>query len=244
MAHRGTVYYIIGSFCGMTANRTEEFILHSDRTQNIRKAMLLYAVTDRAWVGDSTLYAQVEQCLKGGATLVQLREKHLSHDEFVAEAKQMVRLCHAYGVPCLINDDVQVCLESGADGVHVGQDDMEADDVRALLGPDRIIGVSAHNVAEAQLAEQRGADYLGVGAVHSTGTKTDAAPLTPGQLAEICASVSIPAVAIGGIKLDNLMELAGTGVAGAAIVSGIFAAEDIQAATAALRARAEEMVRR
>lgn len=213
-----------------------------DKTQHMKDAMLLYAVTDRAWVGNSTLYAQVEQCLKGGATLVQIREKGLAHKEFVAEAKEIVVLCHQYHVPCIINDDVQACLESGADGVHVGQDDMEAGDVRAILGEDKIIGVSAHSVAEAQLAEQRGADYLGVGAVHSTGTKTNVVPLTHQDVCDICASVSIPAVGIGGIKLDNIMELAGTGVAGVAIVSGIFAADNIQAATQALRERAEEMV--
>ena len=214
-----------------------------DKAQRVADAMRLYAVTDRAWTGTSTLYQQVEQCLKGGATLVQIREKGLSHADFVAEAKELVQLCHRYGVLCLINDDVQACLESGADGVHVGQDDMEAGDVRALLGEEKIVGVSAHSVAEAQLAQARGADYLGVGAVHSTGTKEDAAPLTHGELCAICASVTIPCVAIGGIKLDNMMELAGTGVAGVAIVSGIFAADDIQAATAALRARAEELVR-
>ncbi|MGM9629897.1 thiamine phosphate synthase [Butyricicoccus sp.] len=213
-----------------------------DKAQQVKNAMLLYAVTDRAWTGDNTLYQQVEQCLKGGVTLVQIREKGLSHEAFVEEAKDIVQLCHSYGVLCLINDDVQACLESGADGVHVGQDDMEAGDVRALLGEEKIIGVSAHSVAEAQLAQSRGADYLGVGAVHSTGTKTDAAPLTHQDISDICASVAIPCVAIGGIKLDNMLELAGTGVAGVAIVSGIFAAKDIQTATAALRARAEELV--
>lgn len=213
-----------------------------DKAQQVRQAMLLYAVTDRAWVGDGTLYEQVEQCLKGGATIVQIREKGLDHAAFVAEAREMVQLCHRYGVMCIINDDVQACLDSGADGVHVGQDDMAAGDVRAMLGEDKIVGVSAHSVEEAQLAQRCGADYLGVGAVHSTGTKTDAAPLTHAQIRDICASVSIPAVAIGGIKLDNLMELSGTGVAGVAIVSGIFAADDIQAATQALLARSKEMV--
>lgn len=204
--------------------------------------MLLYAVTDRAWVGDGTLYDQVEQCLKGGATLVQIREKGLSHADFVVEAKDIVALCHRYGVLCVINDDVQACLESGADGVHVGQDDMEAGDVRALLGEDKLIGVSAHSVEEALLAEKRGADYLGVGAVHSTGTKTDAAPLTYAQIQEICGSVSIPSTAIGGIKLDNMLELKGTGVAGVAIVSGIFAAPNIQTVTEALLVQAKRLV--
>lgn len=210
--------------------------------QTVKEAMLLYAVTDRAWVGDGTLYDQVEQCLKGGATLVQIREKGLSHADFVVEAKDIVALCHRYGVLCVINDDVQACLESGADGVHVGQDDMEAGDVRALLGEDKLIGVSAHSVEEALLAEKRGADYLGVGAVHSTGTKTDAAPLTYAQIQEICGSVSIPSTAIGGIKLDNMLELKGTGVAGVAIVSGIFAAPNIQTATEALLVQAKRLV--
>ncbi|MDO4287272.1 MAG: thiamine phosphate synthase [Eubacteriales bacterium] len=213
-----------------------------DKKEAVKKAMLLYAVTDRAWVGERTLYEQVEECLKGGATLVQIREKGLSHEAFVAEAKDIVALCHSYGVLCVINDDVQACLESGADGVHVGQDDMEAGDVRALLGEDKIIGVSAHSVEEAQLAEKHGADYLGVGAVHATGTKTDASPLTWQDIKNITQSVSIPTTAIGGIKLDNMLELKGTGVAGVAIVSGIFAAADIEAATKALLAQAERLV--
>lgn len=207
-----------------------------------KKALLLYAVTDRAWVGTGTLYDQVEQCLKGGATMVQIREKGLSHEEFVAEAKNIVALCHTYHVPCIINDDVQACLESGADGVHVGQDDMNAREARAILGKDKIIGVSAHSVEQAQLAEQCGADYLGVGAVHSTGTKTNTTPLTYEQIKAICQSVSIPAAAIGGIKLDNILELRGTGVAGAAIVSGIFAAQDIQSATQQLFIQARKLV--
>ncbi|MDO4173860.1 MAG: thiamine phosphate synthase [Eubacteriales bacterium] len=213
-----------------------------DKKEAVKKAMLLYAVTDRAWVGGRTLYEQVEECLKGGATLVQIREKGLDHAAFVAEAKDIVALCHSYGIPCVINDDVQACLESGADGVHVGQDDMEAGDVRALLGEEKIVGVSAHSVEEAQLAEKRGADYLGVGAVHATGTKTDANPLTWEEIRQIVHSVDIPATAIGGIKLDNMLELKGTGIAGVAIVSGIFAADDIEAATRALRAQAERLV--
>lgn len=213
-----------------------------DKKEAVKKAMLLYAVTDRTWVGGRTLYEQVEECLKGGATLVQIREKGLDHAAFVAEAKDIVALCHSYGIPCVINDDVQACLESGADGVHVGQDDMEAGDVRALLGEEKIVGVSAHSVEEAQLAEKRGADYLGVGAVHATGTKTDANPLTWEEIKQIVHSVDIPATAIGGIKLDNMLELKGTGIAGVAIVSGIFAADDIEVATRALRAQAERLV--
>lgn len=216
--------------------------MKSDRQEQMKAALLLYAVTDRSWLGNATLADQVEQCLKGGATLVQLREKGLDHEMFVAEAKQIVQLCHQYGVWCIINDDVQACLDSGADGVHVGQDDMEAGSVRMLLGDDKIIGVSAHSVSEAQRAQRQGADYLGVGAVHTTDTKTDASALTRQNICEICASVSIPSVAIGGIKPDNIMELAGTGVAGTAIVSGIFAAEDIQAASAALLEQVKQVV--
>lgn len=213
-----------------------------NRKQAVKDAMLLYAVTDRAWVGARTLYEQVEECLKGGATIVQIREKGLNHEDFVAEAKKIVKLCHRYGVMCIINDDVKACLESGADGVHVGQDDMEAGDVRALLGEDKIIGVSAHNVEEALLAQKRGADYLGVGAVHATGTKSEAKPLTWQDIKDICDSVTIPITAIGGVKLDNMLELRGTGVDGVAIVSGIFAAPNIEQATAQLLAQARKLV--
>lgn len=213
-----------------------------NRKQAVKNAMLLYAVTDRAWVGARTLYEQVEECLKGGATIVQIREKGLNHEDFVAEAEEIVKLCHRYGVMCIINDDVQACLESGADGVHVGQDDMEAGDVRALLGEDKIIGVSAHNVEEALLAQKRGADYLGVGAVHATGTKSEAKPLTWQDIKDICDSVTIPITAIGGVKLDNMLELRGTGVDGVAIVSGIFAAPNIEQATAQLLAQARKLV--
>jgi len=193
-----------------------------------RETMLLYAVTDRAWTGELTLYQQVERALKGGVTCVQLREKELPKGEFLAEAREIGALCRAYGVPFIVNDDVEVAIACGADGVHVGQSDMEAGRVRAAVGGNMLLGVSAETVEEAVRAEKAGADYLGVGAVFPTSTKPDAAAVSRRTLQEICAAVSIPVTAIGGIDLDNILELSGTGVDGVALVSAIFAAEDIE----------------
>ena len=185
---------------------------------------------------------QIETVLQSGATLLQLREKDLPEDEFLEEAKAVKRLTDRYGVPLIINDNVQVALACNAAGVHVGQQDMEAQDVRALLGKNKIIGVTAKTVEQAQKAEQAGADYLGSGAVFGTLTKPDALPMTMERLRDITQSVSIPVVAIGGIEEHNLMMLKGSGVAGAAVVSAVFAAEDVGAATKTLRALADEMV--
>ena len=185
-----------------------------------KEDMLLYAVTDRAWTGEKTLMEQVKEALDGGITFLQLREKELIDIRIVREAKDMKALAAAYHVPFIINDNVELALAIGADGVHVGQDDMEAGKVREKLGPDKIIGVSAHSVEEAVEAEKNGADYLGAGAVFSTSTKEDAGALSMETLKAICSSVSIPVVAIGGIKEKNILSLKGTGVAGAAIVSG------------------------
>ena len=207
-----------------------------------KKDLLLYAVTDRAWLNGETLCSQVEKAIKGGATFIQLREKNLDQKHFLEEALEIQKLCKKYNVPFVINDNVEIAKEIDADGVHVGQDDMEAGDVRALLGEDKIIGVSAHNVEEALLAQKRGADYLGVGAVHATGTKSEAKPLTWQDIKDICDSVAIPITAIGGVKLDNMLELRGTGVDGVAIVSGIFAAPNIEQATAQLLAQARKLV--
>ena len=200
------------------------------------KTMRLYAVTDRAWTGRQTLYEQVEDALRGGATCVQLREKTLAREEFLREAVKIGALCRRYGVPFLINDDVGIALESGADGVHVGQSDMAAGKVRALIGPDKILGVSAQTVEEALLAEREGADYLGVGAVFPTGTKADANAVSYDTLRDICAAVSIPVIAIGGITKDNVARLSGSGIVGVAVVSAIFAQPDIPAATRELKA--------
>ena len=208
-----------------------------------RKHLLLYAVTDRAWTGEHTLYEQAEAALRGGATCLQLREKDMDMDAFANEAAQIRALCHRYGVPFLVNDSVEVARRAGADGVHVGQRDMPADKVRALLGPGCIVGVSAQTVEQALEAERRGADYLGVGAVFSTSTKRDAAPVSRRTLREICAAVSIPVCAIGGITLENAPTLAGTGIAGLAVVSAVFAAPDIEAAAQALHRAALALVK-
>ena len=207
-----------------------------------KKDLLLYAVTDRHWLNGATLYEQVEQALKGGATFVQLREKNLDKEHFMEEAGQIKELCREYKVPFVINDSVDIALEMDADGVHVGQSDMEAGDVREKLGPDKIIGVSAQTVEQALLAEKRGADYLGVGAVFHTGSKADATDVSRETLKEICAAVKIPVVAIGGITKDNLKELSGSGICGIAVISAIFAQPDIEAGTRELRKRTEEMV--
>ena len=194
-----------------------------------KKAMVLYAVTDRMWTGEKTLYQQVEEALRGGVTCVQLREKELGQEEFLREAMEIGALCRKYQVPFLINDNVEVALRCGADGIHVGQEDMAAGAVRALVGEDMIIGVSAHTVEEALEAVKNGADYLGVGAVYSTSTKEDAGVVSKQTISDICRAVDVPVVAIGGLNKENIPQLAGTGVDGVALVSAIFGAKDIEA---------------
>lgn len=206
-----------------------------------REDLLLYAVTDRKWLAPGERLAdKVAEAVAGGATFVQLREKALARDAFVDEARELKALCAARGVPFVVNDDVSIALEVGADGVHVGQSDMEAGSVRDLIGPGRILGVSAETVEEALLAESRGADYLGVGAVFPTGSKDDAKAVSRETLAAICAAVKIPVIAIGGITLGNLPTLAGTGICGVAVISAIFAQKDVRAAAAALAAAARQ----
>lgn len=205
--------------------------------------LLLYAVTDRSWLGEQTLYEQVEEALKGGATFVQLREKELDSEAFLAEAVAIQKLCRKYQVPFVINDNVEIALQMNADGVHVGQSDMEAGNVRSLLGKDKILGVSAQTVEQAILAEQRGADYLGVGAVFHTGSKADADDVSHETLKAICKAVSIPVVAIGGIGKHNVLELKGSGICGIAVISAIFAAKDIQSATAELKILTKQAVK-
>lgn len=207
-----------------------------------KKDLLLYAVTDRHWLNGETLYSQVEKTLEGGTTFVQLREKELDEEKFLEEAKEIKELCRRYQVPFVINDNVEIALAMDADGVHVGQSDMEAGDVRAKLGPDKIIGVSAQTVEQARLAEERGADYLGVGAVFHTDSKADAADVSHETLKAICEAVSIPVIAIGGISRDNVSELAGTGICGIAVISAIFAQKDIKNATKELKKLTKEMV--
>lgn len=205
--------------------------------------MLLYAVTDRAWLGDMTLYQQVELALKGGVTCVQLREKELSDEDFLAEAIEISALCKKYGVPFFINDNVDIAVKCKADGIHVGQEDMAAAKVRERVGEDMMIGVSVHSVSEALEAVAAGADCLGVGAMFSTSTKADASVLSKDTLRDICNAVDIPVVAIGGIGKGNIDKLKGTGVDGVALVSAIFSAEDIESECRELRKLSEEMVR-
>ena len=207
-----------------------------------KRHMLLYAVTDRAWTGKQTLYQQVEAALKGGVTCVQLREKALDEAAFLQEARDICALCRRYGVPLIVNDNVDVAVACGADGVHVGQEDMEAGEVRRRVGEDMILGVSVHTVEEARQAVRIGADYLGLGAVFPTGTKTDADVMPGDMLRAICGAVDVPTVAIGGLNRGNILQLSGSGVDGAALVSAIFGAEDIEKACRELRALAEEMV--
>ena len=200
-----------------------------------RKMLTLYAVTDRSWLGEETLYQQVEQALKAGVTMVQLREKNLSMEDFEKEARALLPLCHTYHAPLIINDDVELAKRTGADGVHIGQSDMEIKKAREILGSGKIIGVTAKTVEQAKAAEASGADYLGSGAVFGSSTKKDAIPLDHDLLQKICESVQIPVVAIGGITAENAMQLKGRGIAGIAVVSGIFACSDIGQAAAGLR---------
>lgn len=203
----------------------------------------LYAVTDRSWVGTQALYEQVEAALRGGVTCVQLREKELNPEDFLAEAKEIKTLCARYGVPLIINDNVELALKVDADGVHVGQEDMDARDVRGLIGPAKVLGVTAKTIEQAQKAQLAGADYLGSGAVFGSTTKPNARPMTKELLHSICQSVTIPVVAIGGIHRGNIASLAGTGIRGAAVVSGIFAAADIEEECFRLRAEIDRIVK-
>ena len=202
---------------------------------------ILYAVTDTSWLRGQTLAQQVEAALRGGATMVQLREKELEGEALEQEAREILAVCRKYGVPLLINDDVMLAKKIGAEGVHVGQSDMAAAEARSILGPDAIIGVTARTVEQAQAAEKAGADYLGSGAVFGTSTKKDAKPLDPAYFQQICESVSIPVVAIGGITANNIRQLEGRKMSGFAIVSGIFAAQDIEAQTKKLWKEAQEL---
>ena len=193
------------------------------------EALRLYAVTDRHWLNGRTLVECVEQAIDGGATFVQLREKDLDEDSFLNEARALKKLCATRGVPFVVNDNVMIAKEVCADGVHVGQSDMACLEARRILGPEKIIGVSACTVEQALLAERQGADYLGVGAVFATGSKADA------------ESVSFPVVAIGGISVGNVHELKESGIAGVSVISAIFANDDIRAATKILAGKVAEV---
>ena len=204
----------------------------------------LYAVTDRSWSADEAdFWRRVSEAMEGGAQVVQLREKHLSHEAMLRAAERFVALCRSHGAVSIINDDVEAAAASGADGVHVGQEDLEAGRARALLGPDKLIGVSAHNVEEALAAQAAGADYLGVGAAFVTDTKSDASPISRETIRAITAAVDIPVVAIGGIGPENILDLAGCGLDGVAVVSALFARADTGEAARQMRALAEQIAR-
>lgn len=207
-----------------------------------KEMLLLYAVTDRTWTTSQTLYQQVESAIKGGVTCVQLREKDLSEDLFLKEALEIKTLCNAYHIPFIINDNVEIALACHADGIHVGQTDMDFEKVRSIIGHHKILGVSVQTIEQAILAQKLGADYLGVGAVFSTSTKQDATPVSYETLKAICNAVSIPVVAIGGICKQNLLQLTGSGIDGVALISAIFASKDIQTECIQLKELAYTMV--
>ncbi len=210
--------------------------------KNLDKSLLLYAVTDRHWLGERTLYDVVRESLDGGVTFLQLREKNLDDENFFKEAVELQKLAREYGVPFIVNDNVDIAVRMNADGIHVGQSDMEAGNVRALIGPDKILGVSAQTVEQALLAQERGADYLGVGAVFPTGSKDDADDVSYETLKAICEAVSIPVVAIGGITVDNTPQLAGSGICGIAVISAIYAQKNILEATSRLKKVTQDML--
>lgn len=208
---------------------------------DLQKSLLLYAVTDRHWLKNESLSTQVEKAILGGATFVQLREKILCGDELEKLAREVQKICKKYCVPFVINDDVALAKKIDADGVHVGQHDMAANDVRSIIGEGKILGVSAQTVEQALLAEKMGADYLGVGAIFSTSSKDDADSVSHKTLREICSAVKIPVVAIGGINFSNMIKLKDSGIAGVSIISAIFGAENIQQATENLKRCATEI---
>lgn len=207
-----------------------------------KKDLLLYAVTDRRWTGEVTLEEQVEAALKGGVTFLQLREKDLGIEEYIAQAKKIKALTDKYHVPFVIDDNIEVALAVDADGVHVGQSDLPASEVRKLIGPNKILGVSAKTVEQALKAEAAGADYLGSGAVFETTTKPGTPTLPHETLQAICQAVSIPVVAIGGITPENLLTLKGADVAGVAIISAIFGVKDIEGRCRKLLELSRELV--
>ena len=204
--------------------------------------LLLYAITDRRNLDKKMFFEKIEEALQGGVTILQLREKELDEDSFINEAIEVKNICRKHSVPLIINDNVNVALKSGADGVHVGIEDMPIDEIRRTVPDSFIIGATCKTVEQAQSAERLGADYMGVGAVFPSPTKKNAVRITREQLKEICASVSIPAVAIGGISLENVDELKGGGMSGIAVVSAVFSADDIQKTASLLKEKAKSLI--
>lgn len=205
-------------------------------------SMVLYAITDRTWLGEKSLAQAVEEAIKGGATFVQLREKNISFDEFIKLAKEVKAVTDKYKIPFVINDNIAVACEVGADGVHIGQGDEAIKIAREILGKNKIIGISANNPQDAICAELGGADYIGAGSVFSTSTKLDAKNITIEVLRDIAEAVSIPVVAIGGINKENVINLSGCGIAGVCIVSAIFSKDIIKEAASELFKLSKQVV--
>lgn len=207
-----------------------------------KDALSLYGITDRYWLNGRPLIHDVQLALEGGVTMIQLREKNLDEESFYREAIEIKELCKKFHVPFIINDNVELAKKVDADGVHVGQNDMAAQDVRAIIGPDKILGVSTQTVEEALLAQKMGADYLGVGAVFPTGTKDDCWVLSHDLCREICSAVTIPVVAIGGINLGNISKLSGLGFSGISLISAIFGQNDIKSAAMKLKEEVSKII--
>lgn len=207
-----------------------------------RNAMRLYAVTDRSWLIGESLEEKVEQAIAGGITFLQIREKNIEEEEFIQRAKGLCALAKRKKIPIVVNDNVMVALKSGADGVHIGQEDGDVAQIRHILGEEKILGVSVHTVEEALLAQAQGADYIGVGAVCTTSTKQDAKSVSPDTLKAICRQVRVPVVAIGGINKDTIHQLSGSGIDGVAVVSAIFKEKDTLSATKELTTLVEKVL--
>ncbi|MEG1559358.1 MAG: thiamine phosphate synthase [Clostridia bacterium] len=207
-----------------------------------KKELLLYAITDRTWLNGRTLLGDIEKAIDGGATIIQLREKNMSDEDFLSEAVLVNSLCKKKGVKLIINDNISIMLRSGADGVHIGQHDSDVFETRKRIGENKILGVSAQTLKQGKSAEYLGADYLGVGAVFPTSSKDDADAVSFDTLTSIAGAVKIPTVAIGGINADNIVELSGTGIVGVAVISAIFAHDDIKNATEELKRRCKLLI--
>ncbi|TQS83985.1 thiamine phosphate synthase [Candidatus Methanomassiliicoccus intestinalis] len=207
-----------------------------------KESLKLYVITDRSWIGNRSMPEEVEKTLKSGATCLQIREKNISYDEYVSKSIELRKICNKYNVPFIVNDNIEVALASGADGVHVGQKDILNKNVRSIIGSDKILGISANSIELAIAAEKAGADYIGVGSIQLSPTKGESKILSTEYVNEICNSVSIPVVAIGGINEQNILRLKGIGIAGVAVISAVFGKEDVAEATYKLRKLVDEYI--
>ena len=207
-----------------------------------KESLKLYVITDRSWIGNRSMPEEVEKTLKSGATCLQIREKNISYDEYVSKSIELRKICNKYNVPFIVNDNIEVALASGADGVHVGQKDILNKNVRSIIGSDKILGISANSIELAIAAEKAGADYIGVGSIQLSPTKGESKILSTEYVNEICNTVSIPVVAIGGINEQNILRLKGIGIAGVAVISAVFGKEDVAEATYKLRKLVDEYI--